>query len=277
MENKQEGSEVYLAVDVGGTKTLLASYDVGQARFTQEVRFPTPKTYEEFVADFKENLQKLEAKDFVAAGIAIPGVIDRTNGVGLYYGNLTWKNNPVKTDFEQLLDCPVFIENDAKAGGLSEAILIINDFKDVIYITLGTGIGITLITNGVIDTSYGDLGGKAVTVNFDGQAVEWESIASGSAIKKRFGQRATDITDEATWKTITHDLALGLSQVIKEKQPDAVVIGGGAGKPFDKYGELLEAELTKMLDTTLPAILPAKHPEEAVIYGCIDLIKQNHG
>jgi predicted NBD/HSP70 family sugar kinase len=268
---------MYLAVDVGGTKTLLASYDETQARFTQEVRFPTPDTYEQFLEDFKLNLQKLTEVNFSAAGVAIPGDIDREHGIGLRYGNLAWANNPIQDDLSKLLGCPVYVENDAKAGGLSEALLIKDDFKNVMYITLGTGIGIAYIANGVIDVNYGDRGGTEVFVEHEGQAhVMWESIVSGHAIKARYGKKATDITDEATWKVIAHDLSLGLSQLIAEKHPEVVVFGGGAGRHFERYGKLLKAELAPMVDQ-VPPILPAKHPDEAVIYGCVDLIKQHHG
>jgi predicted NBD/HSP70 family sugar kinase len=267
---------MYLAVDVGGTKTLLASFEE-DGTLVKEVRFPTPATYEAFLEDLQAHLPLLGVFTFGAAGVAIPGVIDRKTGVGISFGNLSWKNTPVKTDLEAIIECPVYVENDAKVGGLSEALLIKNEFKKVLYVPLGTGIGITYITDGVIDTNYGDRGGKDVKVTVNGQEIEWESIASGSAIKRQFGKQATDISDEASWKTIAHNLALGLAKVIEEKKPDAVVIGGGAGSHFERYGELLKQELTTLLQFPVPAILPAKHPEEAVIYGCIDLIKQHHG
>lgn len=267
---------MYLAVDVGGTKTLLAAFDEKE-KIVKEVIFPTPMAYNTFLTEFEVHFPQLGDFSFRAAGVAIPGIIDRSSGTGISFGNLPWKNVPVKTDIATIVSCPVYVENDAKVGGLSEALLIKNEFKNVLYVTLGTGIGLTIITNGIIDTTFGDRGGKDVTVNFEGQPVEWESIASGSAIRRRFNKNATDITDDMTWKIYAHDLALGLSQVIEEKNPDAVVFGGGAGKPFERYSEPLKGELTAMLHQPLPAILPAKHPEEAVIYGCLDLIKQNHG
>ncbi len=270
---------MYLAVDVGGTKTLLASFEEDGGSPIKEVRFETPpESYEEFLELFKQHLPELGVDKFSAAGIAIPGDVDRKNGIGIRYGNLFWVNTPVKSDVSAILNCPVFIENDAKAGGLSEALLIKNDFKKTLYVTLGTGIGIAYIEDGIIDTEYRDRGGLEVFVEKDGDPnVQWEAIVSGSAIKERYGKKATDITDVETWSLISNDLALGLKRLIGEKHPDAVVIGGGAGKHFERYGDLLKADLQKLGVNPLPAILPAKHAEEAVLYGCIDLIKQNNG
>lgn len=268
---------MYLAVDVGGTKTLLASFEETGGAPVKEVRFPTPKTYEQFLSDFERHVKELAVDHFTAAAAGVPGRIDRITGSGISFGNLGWKNTPIKSDFEKMLSCPVYVENDAKVGGLSEAMNVIDDFKEIVYITLGTGIGVTYIKNGVIDVDYGDRGGKAVLVEHDGEKVEWESIASGSAITRRFGRKATDITDTETWSVIAEDLARGLSIVIQEKLPQAVIIGGGAGQNFDRYGELLKEDLHDLLGEVIPVILPAKHADEAVIYGCVDLIKQNHG
>lgn len=277
MSQKHEGNTgVYLAVDVGGTKTLMAIFDeTGMPK--NQLRFPTPDSYDVFLHDFKSHLPLLGTYSFDAAGIAIPGNIDRVNGVGTSFGNLSWKNVSVKADLEAMLGCSVYIENDAKVGGLSEAMLINDDFKHVLYVTIGTGIGIALINDGVIDTEYGDRGGKGIMIQHNGEEVTWEETVSGSAILRRFGMKASDITDDQTWKTIAHDLALGLAKVVAEKSPEAIVIGGGAGKNFDRYGEPLKQALAKLISTPLPSILPAKHPEEAVIYGCIDLIKQQNG
>jgi glucokinase len=267
---------MYLAIDVGGTKTLLATFQEDGATAVKEVQFPTPATYEDFLEDLKSQLPLLGVFEFTAAAAGVPGRIDREKGIGISFGNLDWKDVPIKKDLEKILECPVYIENDAKVGGLSEAMLIKDDFKKILYITIGTGIGTTIITNGIIDTNFGDLGGKEVIVEQNGHQVEWESIASGSAIKKQFGKKASEITDEASWEIIAHNLSLGLIKLIKEKQPDAIVFGGGAGKHFDRYGELLKQELSAQLGASLPTFLPAMHAEEAVVYGCIELIKQNY-
>lgn len=275
MTDKFEGP--ILAVDIGGTKTLLAVFEHRDGEPIEEIQFPTDKSYPDFLRDFKTHLGKLKDTHFVATGVGMPGILDRETGTGISFGNLGWKNVPIKADLETILGYPVFVENDAKVGALSEACYIKDDFKTVMFIPLGTGIGIGLITDGIIDTKYGDRGGKAVKVTFEGKQVEWESIVSGRAIKERFGKQATDITDESTWKIIAHDLALGLVQLVQEKHPDAFVIGGGAGSHFERYGELLKQELSVQLGDTIPAILPAKHPDQAVIYGCVELTKQNNG
>jgi predicted NBD/HSP70 family sugar kinase len=107
----------------------------------------------------------------------------------------------------------------------------------------------------------------------------WESFASGQAIVKRFGKRADEITDQKTWKIITHDIALGLYDLIAFIQPDVVVLGGGVLTNFDKFDDLLQKELQAYQTplTPIPPIRKAQRPEEAVVYGCYELAKSLYG
>src|SRR3954465_1936456 len=107
---------MYLGVDVGGTKTLVAALtDDGVIK--EQKRFLTSKSYRQFVADLKSALESLETKDFKAAGVGIPGLINRDKGIGITFGNLPWTNAPVQADVEKLAGCPAVIENDAKMSG----------------------------------------------------------------------------------------------------------------------------------------------------------------
>ena len=111
----------------------------------------------------------------------------------------------------------------------------------------------------------------------DGELVTWESFASGKAIVKRFGKMASEINDPATWQIISRDLVMGIIDIIANIQPDIVIIGGGVGSHFAKFEKFLKAELKKYESpmVPIPPVVAAKHPEEAVIYGCYELMKDH--
>jgi predicted NBD/HSP70 family sugar kinase len=267
---------MYLGIDIGGTKTLVASLD-DQGKLTEKVKFPTDQDYAKFLEDLKQSIEGLSAKDFQYCAVGIPAtVIDRATGTGVSFGNLPWKDAPLRDDAARLAGCPAVIENDAKLAGLSETALLNGAYRTVLYVTVSTGIGFALMVDNKIDTSFGDAGGRALLLEHEGKMISWEDFASGRAIVERYGKQAGDITDQDTWRQISHDLAQGLIQLIATVQPEVIVIGGAVGVHFKKYGALLaEALETYQIPLVpLPKVIGAQRPEEAVIYGCYELMKQ---
>lgn len=269
---------MYLAVDIGGTKTLLAAF-TQDGRAVKEIKFPTPEKYTDFLTELSNKIDELGVEDFRAACVAAPAKIDHDRGSIIAGGNIKWRNEALQADIEKLVHAPVLLENDAKLAGLSEAILIKKDFKRVLYVTISTGIGTALIVDGVIDPTMEDMEGGQMLLEHQGKIQSWESFASGKAIMKKYGKIAAEIDSQATWKEIVRTFAVGLIDLIAVIQPEAVVIGGGVGTHFDKFGTLLTAELKKY-ETPLvpiPPIKAAQRPEEAVVYGCYELAKETYG
>jgi glucokinase len=268
---------MYLAIDVGGTKTLVACF-TNSGELREQVRFATPKEYPEFITQLQEMIFGLSTQDFKGACIAIPGKIDRKNGIGLAFGNLAWKNIPIKKDLQKIIACPISVENDANLAGLSEAFNVRNDFKKVLYVTISTGIGTGIIINGIIDPDFADSEPGQMKVQYNDRLQEWEEIASGSSIKRRYGKIAADINDKQTWKEICHRIAIGLNALIATIQPEVIIFGGGVGTHFKKYQTILKQELDKYSTplTPVPALRQATHAEQAVIYGCYYLAKEHY-
>ncbi len=270
---------MYLAIDVGGTKTLLAAFSP-DGKLDKSYRFATPDDYDVFGSQLSATLsQEFSTYNFSGACCAIPGRIDRSEGMVLGYGNLKWRPAPVKHDLEKLLKCPVLVENDAKLAGLSEAIQLKGRFQRVFYLTIGTGIGTALISGGKIDPGLADSEGGQIWLVRGDKRVQWEDLVSGRAITQRFGKEAAELDDTEAWQAIAQDLAEGLVDIIAVVQPEVVVIGGGVGAHFDKFGDLLSAELKKS-ETDLvpiPPVIKANRPEEAVVYGCYEFIRQTLG
>lgn len=269
---------MYLAVDVGGTKTLLAVFRES-GELIEKQKFPTPKQYEEFIRELEKTVDNLSTKNFKAGCLAIPGRVDREEGIGITFGNLPWENVHLAADIEKLVHAPFVLENDSKAAALSEAKLIKDDFKKVLYVTIGTGISAGLIINGIIDPEFADSESGHMLLEHEGKMQTWESFASGKAIVQKYGKRASAITDGTAWKAIAHNIAVGLINLIAVVQPEIIIIGGGVGVHFDKFGDFLVKELKKYENpmVPIPPIRAAQRPEEAVIYGGYELAKDRYG
>jgi len=268
---------MYVGVDIGGTKTLIAALD-DDGVIRQRIQFKTPKKYDDFITSLAQAAQELEIKDFRAGCVAVPGRIDRDLGIVQQLGNLPWMNVPLQADAVRIFTCPIILEHDGVLGALSESMLLPED-KRVLYVTISTGIGTGLVDHRTIVTEMSNSEGGQMQLQYHGKRASWESFASGSAIVRRFGKKAAEIDDAATWKIIAHDLAQGFIELIAIMQPDIVVVGGSVGHYFDRFKNYLAQEVTEYHNPMVPTpiFLAAQRPEDAVIYGCYDLAKAQYG
>jgi predicted NBD/HSP70 family sugar kinase len=260
---------MYAGVDIGGTKTLIAALDE-HGVIIERAKFPTPHDYDEFLRQLEAEVGSFKTKDYVAGGLAMPvSVFDREHGIGVSFSNLPWSNVPIHNDVERIFDCPIAVDNDAKLGGLSEAMLLKETYKRVLYVTVSTGIGYALIDDGHIDENVGDGGGKTILLDHEGQLMSWENFASGHAIVEIYEKKAMDITDAETWQHISRDLSLGLMELVAVLQPEVIVIGGSVGTYFERYGQFLNDALKsyQVPLLSMPPVIGAQRAEEAVVYG----------
>lgn len=266
---------MYLAIDIGGTKTLLACFD-DQGQVTQSQKFATPGEYTDFLQTLKENYQALNLNESpTATAVAVPGRLNRETGEALGYGTLLWKPSKIQADIEEALGIPVVIENDSKLAGLSEGILILNEFKNTLYLTVSTGISAAIIVDGVIDPALEDSEAGQILIQDGDTFKQWEDVASGRAIVEKYGKRASELDDPKAWEEIASKLAVGIIDLIAIIQPEVIVFGGGVGAHFAKFEQPLTAQLKKLETpmTPVPPLRQAQRPEEAVIYGCYELLK----
>jgi predicted NBD/HSP70 family sugar kinase len=264
-----------LAVDIGGTKTLVAICKQ-DGLVVDQVRFETPKKYKDFLNTFSATLETIDAKNATIVSMAVPAKIDRKTGMAIAFGNLSWKNVPIKTDIEKLTGKNVLIENDANLAGLSE-IHNLNPLPHKgLYITISTGIGTGIISNGYLDEDFVDSEGGQMLFEHDNKLQKWEEFASGKAIVAKYGKRASEITDKKIWSEIANNFAIGIVNLCSVLDPDVIVIGGGVGSHFKKFEQPLSKRITQIISPLIkvPKILPAKHAEEAVILGCVIYAKQ---
>ena len=258
-----------VAVDTGGTKTLVASF-LEDGHIGEQFKFPTPRTTSEWTATLKDVLESHFGNETIdAIVVAMPGIVK--NGVAVWCNNLKWANFDVASALQGVLgDAPLFVENDANLAGLAET----RQLKEIpglaLYVTVSTGIGSGIITEGIINPDLRHSEAGRSLVEFDGVVREWESFASGKAIYKAYGKYARDITSKRIWHNIADRISRGFLAVIPVLQPDIIIIGGSIGTYFEHFGKDLHGLLKERLPAHIPApkIIQAKHPELAVIYGC---------
>lgn len=259
-----------VTVDTGGTKTLVASFNE-DGILGEQIKFATPQDSTEYIKQLRTIVvDRYKDQTVEAIVVGSPGIIK--DGIIIWGGgNLPWENFDITSELKGVLgNTPILIENDAKLAGLYEARILKPIPPQVLYVTISTGIGTGIITDGHINPALRNSEAGHAIIEFEGAPQEWEKFASGKAIYNTYGQYAHDITDQHIWDQIVYRISLGFLEIIPTLQPDTVVIGGSMGTYFDKFGPQLQNLLKDKLPPHIacPTFVPAKNSELAVIYGC---------
>lgn len=210
-----------LGIDIGGTGIKGAVVDTTTGEFTVErLRIPTPNpSTPDAVADVVGQI----ASHFEwhgPVGCTFPGVVK--DGVIRTGANVdkSWVDQSGAAIFAEATGCPVAVVNDADAAGEAEARFghEMAGSGVVVLLTLGTGIGSALISDGVLipNTELGHLKMRKKDA---------ETRASESV-------REREDLDWKTWSKRLSDYLVDLEQLL---WPDLFVIGGGISKKSDKF------------------------------------------
>ncbi len=162
-------SEVLAGVDIGGTKTAVV-LSLQPPAILKRIVFPTNPAgdpgpvLEQITRAVHEALssQKLKVADLQAIGVSCGSPLDPTNGVIQGPPNLpTWKNVPIKSILEDDFKVKCFLENDANAGALAEHQYgAARGTQNMVFLTMGTGIGAGLILNSQLYRGATQLAGE---------------------------------------------------------------------------------------------------------------------
>jgi glucokinase len=145
-----------LALDIGGTKTIVVAVDDLPAERLRPLRrpvtFATPRDPEAFLAALDDAAaQALPTGTRASAvGIGVPGPLDAASGIVEYSTNLGWRHLPLASLVSARLGgIPTVIEDDANTGALGEAFMGAGRGADpFVYLPLGTGLGSGVVVAG---------------------------------------------------------------------------------------------------------------------------------
>ena len=277
----------WMGLDIGGTKcaVLLATVD-GGIHLKDKLRFATcsergfEPVYAQLTAAMEEILQKngLSYADVNAIGVSCGGPLDSRRGVVLCPPNLPgWVNIPLKALLEERCGVPVYLQNDANACALVEWKLGAGrGCSDMIFLTMGTGMGGGVIAEGRLLRGCTDMGGEIGHLRLAedgpvgfGKAGSFEGFTSGGGIQRQ----ARALTEERiregrapAWVRDGHtpeeaDARL-LAEYARAGDADAKAF-------FDHIGTMLGKGLALLTDT----LNPEKIVIGSIFVRCEDLLR----
>jgi len=254
-----------LGIDIGGTKMAISiGNERGEIlvdqRFSTDANDPQT-TLSQAVKVAEELIAKagLTAAKIDAIGISSPGPMCSKRRMILKTPNMKgWDHFKVGDFIENHFKRPTFMQNDANGAGLAEYLFGAQKGKDLIYLTMSTGIGAGIVLNGEVLEGTNDLGGEVGHFTLDlngplcgcGKTGCWESYCGG---KNFADQLRADIVANSI-KTAVLDNAGGDPAKISMQEIRAAIRAGDAYacKKWDVFIEKMAHAIGILLQTFNP-------------------------
>ncbi len=272
-------------VDIGGTKCLVSATGADGLPGLPLIR-PTAGAGEDPAVFLAAMLDEVRGPARLAAiAVSTPGPFDRQrrrliNPPGL---SPAWHGLDLATALGDRFGCPVYAENDANCAALAEARFGAGrGFRTVVYYTVSTGIGSGMVRDGELvisrqDTEAGHqvlwpahLGGPACHCGGHGCL---ETLASGNAIRRRFGRPAEELDDPEAWADVGRWLGLAVVNTVALLDCEVVVFGGGVVSSWHRFEPALrEAVRAGLLLQPLPEIRVAELGLDRNVWGALALV-----
>ncbi|MFK7851960.1 MAG: ROK family protein [Akkermansiaceae bacterium] len=278
------------AMELGGTKTVVA---VGERDGTllEEYRYPTTtpeETFEVAVGWLRERGMP------EAMGIAAFGPVQINPKAGNWGEMLStpkpkWSGFSITSSLSEAFpEMEITLETDVNAACLAESkIGAAESLENVVYITIGTGIGAGVLCDGrLLHGALHPEFGHVLLPRKNGDEFEGvcpfhgdclEGMASGPAIEQRWGESGVDLpSDHEAWETEAWYLAHGIQALLAIAPPERVVVGGGVSQAEGLHVKT-ENLLNELASDYFPAlkngpfVVPPKLGQEAGIRGALML------
>ena len=289
-------TQFILGIDLGGTNIVVGAMPADGSR---EIAVRTEPTHaqrgaegvvDRIVTMIAQTVSDVIAtehalpQDFLGAGVGAPGPLDRERGVVVVAPNLGWHDFPLRDAISARIRMPVTLDNDANCATVGEWWRgAARGARNVVGLTIGTGIGGGVILDGQLYHGSSDVAGEIghTTIDSTGRYCRCgnygclEAYASGPAIALRAREALerdeasmlrtmvngdlTQVTAATVYEganrgdplalEIVRDtarfLGTGVANLLNMLNPDVVVIAGGVTKAGDRLFEPLRAEVKR--------------------------------
>jgi len=257
----------YVGIDLGGTNIKAGIVDdEGKLLNKESIKTNADRPMVDIIHDMGTLALKvieaagLKVEDISAIGIGSPGTPDNKEGLLIYSNNLPFNMAPMRKLIREVVDLPVYIDNDANCAAMAEAVAgAAKGSKESVTITLGTGVGAGVIINGRIYSGFNQAGsefGHTVLVSGGeqcscGRKGCFEAYASASALV-RMTKQAAEAHPESKLNDVIKDLGKvnGKVAFIAQRMGDKA-----ADEVIDMYTDYLADGLANAINTFMPEVL----------------------
>lgn len=252
-----QNSGVTLGLDIGGTNLKAVSLELPTYRVLEEYELPSgaqinPEAVRKAIKETVSHFRKGEVV-FKGVGIGCAGSVEPLTGIVRNSPNFqNWSNVPLKSWVEEDSGIPTIVDNDANCAAYTEwKVGAAKGCRNVVVLTLGTGIGGGLIIENKLFRGSSGTGGEIGHYSIHTDGIEcncgsqgcFERYCSASAIEARVPNLTTkELFEHASnpkyrgiIDSFLHDFKVALTSLANIFDPDVIVLVGGVSKGVADY------------------------------------------
>lgn len=266
-----------IGIDLGGTNMRVGLTDGSTLVNSVIEPCPSKEAEEVVINQLKRQIAQLMSEEVTSIGVGVPSVVDCQQGIVYNVANIpSWKEVHLKEILEKEFNVPVAVNNDANCFALGvwkygEG----KGTKDMVGLTMGTGIGSGIIINGElyngVNTGAGEIGSlpfKDADYEFYCSSRFFSDLHGDTGAN--FGKRAQagDAEAVAVWKEFGQNVGELIKAVLFTYAPEAIIIGGGIVSAFPLFETAMRASLESfpyLANVSATRIMPSTMPHAAII------------
>lgn len=242
-----------IGVDLGGTNIVAGLVDGDSLVKKVKVACPAKGTQDEVIDAIASLIEQLINEDVESIGVGVPSVVDTKKGIVYNVANIpSW----VKVDLKDILEArfgkPVNVNNDSNCYTLGESRFGHGQgYKDMVCVTLGTGVGSGIIIDGKLYEGRNAGAGEVGCLSYLDK--DYESYCSTpffvahntSGAELSAKAQAGDAEAIALWNEFGQHLGELAKAILFAYDPEAIIFGGGIAAGYPHF----EAALRERIQT----------------------------
>lgn len=282
-----ESNKNLIGVDLGGT-SIRAGRIIDNI-IVHHTKIPTPSngTVDEVMQQIFLVIDECINSSAISIGVGVPSVVDVDPGIVYDVTNIpSWKVVPLKELLENRYKLPVFINNDANCFVVGEKYFgKAKQYKNIVGVTLGTGLGCGLIFNGKLYEGSNCGAGEFGNVPYLSHNVEY--YCSGQFFMDEKKVSAIDVFNKARkgdsnslqiFEEYGFHLGMALKSILYAYDPEVIILGGSISQSFDFFKDAMFQAMQDFAFSNVLANLKidVSELENSAIFGAaaLPIIKQ---
>ena len=265
-----------ITIDLGGTNVRAALIDHEQILRMVSESCKSDGTEEEVLEQIANLVASLMNDQVTAIGIGVPSVVDTAKGI-VYdvLGIPSWKEVHLKEFMEKRFGIPLYLENDCNCFSLGVSNFAEGkDYREVVCVTLGTGVGSSLVIDGKLYSGHNTGAGEIGNIPYLDKDYEFYCssrffVSRGTSGKQAaIDARNNDPEALRLWQEFGKHIGCLVTLIIYAYDPEAIIFGGSIASAFDLYKDSMSEELKNCIyqkSVRKIHILPSKGDNMALL------------